>query len=349
LHSDFDQSSGFQETEVSAFYNLRPAADDWFSLFREIVRFVKASVLLIALFLSAKFLQNYQMWFIMEKVQSSYTLSERLLRAISRSTSSWTYPCDDIQDLIAQGADVNQPHGQLLPLHCACVVGDAKAVKILLENGAEVDKSDGFQRSSLHYAAEKSEKCVELLLAHGADVNARDGNNSTPLHWAAYKNLKESVRLMLEHGANPDCMDYNNDTPLSWAALKGHLETIEVLLDYNCRVNTVNLNGSSPISRLLQTLVMGIGSAQEEACLHLLFKALGQFDLRERTTGRLPRDFEQDPAVRELLLYYCSSVRDLKHLCRFALRRILGPSDLTRTMDLLPLPSRLKTYVLLKE
>jgi len=101
----------------------------------------------------------------MEKVQSSYTLSERLLRAISRSTNTWTYPCDDVQDLISQGVDVNQAHGSLLPLHCASVVGDARAVKLLLEGGAQVDKLDGYQRSALHYAAEKSEKCVEILLA----------------------------------------------------------------------------------------------------------------------------------------------------------------------------------------
>lgn len=154
---------------------------------------------------------------------------------------------------------------------------------------------------------------------------------------------------MLERGANPDCMDYNNDTPLSWAALKGHLETIEILLDYNCRVDTVNLSGSSPVSRLLQTLVMGIGSVQEEACLHVLFKALGQFDLRDGATGRLPRDFDQDPAIRELLLHYCVNVRELKHLCRFTLRRVVGPGNLAKMISTLPLPPTLKMYILLRE
>lgn len=154
---------------------------------------------------------------------------------------------------------------------------------------------------------------------------------------------------MLERGANPDCMDFNNDTPLSWAALKGHLETIEVLLDYNCRVDTVNLSGSSPISRLLQTLVMGIGSVQEEACLHLLFRALGQFEMRERTTGRLPRDLDQDPDIRELLLRYCGNVRELKHLCRFTLRRVLGSGDLAQRIQTLPLPPTLKMYILLRD
>jgi len=152
---------------------------------------------------------------------------------------------------------------------------------------------------------------------------------------------------MLIRGANPDCMDYNNDTPLSWAALKGHLETIEILLDYNCKVDTINLSGSSPVSRLIQTLVTGIGSVQEEACLHVLVKALGQFDMREN--GRLPRDFDQDPIIRELLLDYSSNVRELKHLCRFALRRVVGAGDLAKRIDTLPLPASLKAYVMLRE
>lgn len=48
---------------------------------------------------------------------------------------------------------------------------------------------DGYNRTALHYAAEKDEACVEVLLEYGANPNALDGNRDTPLHWAAFKNM----------------------------------------------------------------------------------------------------------------------------------------------------------------
>ena len=45
---------------------------------------------------------------------------------------------DNIEQLIDAGADVNQIHGTLLPLHCAAMVGDCDALLLLLDRGAEV-------------------------------------------------------------------------------------------------------------------------------------------------------------------------------------------------------------------
>lgn len=80
------------------------------------------------------------MWYILENVQQSYDLSDRLIRAISR----WQIGDgdDEVEDLLEQGADVNKLHGTLLPLHCACMAGDAEIVVLLLQHGAQVSKAD---------------------------------------------------------------------------------------------------------------------------------------------------------------------------------------------------------------
>lgn len=78
------------------------------------------------------------MWYLMENAQRSYTLSERLLRAIGMNHEGTHRESEDIEDLIRQGADVNQSHGTFLPLHCACIVGDASSVSVLLKWGANV-------------------------------------------------------------------------------------------------------------------------------------------------------------------------------------------------------------------
>ena len=77
------------------------------------------------------------MWYILESVQQSYDLSDRLIRAISHWQLA-DHGADDVACLLEQGADVNKLHGTLLPLHCACMTGDAVIVDLLLQRGAQV-------------------------------------------------------------------------------------------------------------------------------------------------------------------------------------------------------------------
>lgn len=163
------------------------------------------------------------MWYLMENAQRSYTLSERLLRAIGvghHTVPGMRSEQEGIEELIRQGADVNQSHGTFLPLHCACMVGDATSVAVLLKWGADVNRYDGYHRTALHHAVERSPQCTSLLLAAGADTESVDVNRDTPLHWAAFRNRADCCRLLLEHRAHVDSLDFNHDTPLSWAAMK---------------------------------------------------------------------------------------------------------------------------------
>uniref|UniRef100_A0A8C7EF58 Ankyrin repeat and SOCS box containing 8 n=1 Tax=Nothoprocta perdicaria TaxID=30464 RepID=A0A8C7EF58_NOTPE len=79
------------------------------------------------------------MWYVMQSVQSKYSLSERLIRTIAAIRS---FPHDNVEDLIGRGADVNCMHGTLKPLHCACMVADADCVELLLQKGAEVTRHE---------------------------------------------------------------------------------------------------------------------------------------------------------------------------------------------------------------
>jgi len=271
----------------------------------------------------------------MEQVQRTFSLSERLMRVINGSNPPISmsllnggvvgnhrqYACDSINSLVADGADVNAMSGNLLPLHCACVVGDSSSVKLLLRHGANINKLDGFGRSALHYASERSQHCVELLLKRGASVNAIDTNRCTPLHWAAYKNKSSCSRTLLEAGANPDASDIYGDTPLSVAAFKGHLETIRVLLEYNANVDVVNAAGKTPLDRLAETVEIGIGSAQDDACLTMLAAVGRPISLRSSST--------------------------LLHTSRRAVRRYLRPGRVSPLVARLDLPSALKYYLTL--
>ncbi|XP_019410625.1 PREDICTED: ankyrin repeat and SOCS box protein 8 isoform X2 [Crocodylus porosus] len=247
------------------------------------------------------------MWYIMQSIQSKYSLSERLIRTIAAIRS---FPHDNVEDLIGR-----------------------------------VNALDGYNRTALHYAAEKDDTCVEILLEYGANPNALDGNKDTPLHWAAFKNNAECVRALLENGAFVNARDYNNDTPLSWAAMKGNLESVSILLDFGAEVRVVNLKGQTPISRLVALLVRGLGTEREDSCFDLLQQAVGHFELRKN--GNMPREVTRDPQLCEKLTVLCSAPGTLKTLARYAVRCSLGVQFLPDAVKELPLPQSLKDYLLL--
>ena len=206
---------------------------------------------------------------------------------------------------------------------------------------------DGYGRAALHYAAERDELCVELLLSYEADPDIRDSNQDTPLHWAAYKNNYNCVRTLLQHGASVNPLDFNSDTPLSWASQKGNLESIQVLLEYNTRVDTKNYNGLSPLMRAAAVQATGLNTVKDDACLELLIKAHGQFELRA-DGGELPDHIVRDNRLREMLMPYCCTPRRLKELSRFAVRLYLGNSYLPNIVPSLPIPGEMKEFMLLE-
>jgi len=60
-------------------------------------------------------------------------------------------------------------------LHLAALKGHLESVKLLVENGAEIDATDTFSNTPLHYASENAHgDVVAFLLESGAHVNVRN-------------------------------------------------------------------------------------------------------------------------------------------------------------------------------
>jgi ankyrin repeat protein len=69
----------------------------------------------------------------------------------------------------------------------------------------------------------------DVLIAAGADVNATDKFGKTPLHYAADEGYPLIVAALLEAGAQPDRMDKDGKTPADYARKK-QLDDVLVLL-----------------------------------------------------------------------------------------------------------------------
>ena len=73
------------------------------------------------------------------------------------------------------------------PIHLAVIKGNAEIVKMLLDNGAQID------------------------------IKAKNRDQATPLHWAVFFQQKEMVSLLIKSGANINALDAHGGTPVDTA------------------------------------------------------------------------------------------------------------------------------------
>jgi ankyrin repeat protein len=96
--------------------------------------------------------------------------------------------------------------------------GMVDAAEILLNAGANVNRSGPDGYAPLHYAASyKDAGLLKLLLSHGAEVNVRGPSGDTPLHSAIQHGVAEIVKGLLEAGADPNARNDAGQSPLDLA------------------------------------------------------------------------------------------------------------------------------------
>jgi len=95
---------------------------------------------------------------------------------------------DAVRTLLAAGADPNElstaSFARVTPLGTAATFGATDLAAILLEHGADTERTAEHGNTPLHSAAANGNRAlVELLLAHGADRRARlaDGRSAADL------------------------------------------------------------------------------------------------------------------------------------------------------------------------
>ena len=194
----------------------------------------------------------------------------------SEDGSRWCVP-EAIAHLLAHGANPDPPThpGMGTPLMVAIEKegsnGD-RAVRALLEGGADPNNWGGKRLSPLHLAVDGADLfAAEALLEAGADVNAKvpaDGKGEspgtcwlcsdfggrteqgvTPLHQAviAYSTSNSIVRLLIDRGADVHATTASGLTPLHVAALYFDDDTAEALLEAGADPNAEDVHGWTPL------------------------------------------------------------------------------------------------------
>jgi ankyrin repeat protein len=143
---------------------------------------------------------------------------------------------DAVRALLQQGADVNASQGDgMTALHWAAQRGDAEMTAMLVYGGATVGAVTRIGHyTPLHLAARAGQVLVvKTLIAQGADVSARTTTSGVePLHLAAASGSAETVTVLLENNANPNARESEwGQTPLIFAAADNRVEAIKALLE----------------------------------------------------------------------------------------------------------------------
>ena len=151
--------------------------------------------------------------------------------------------------LLDNGAGVDRADETgMTPLYIACWYGHVDVARLLLERDAEVDraKNDGFTPLLL-VCQEGHVDAALLLLGKGAEVDQAIEDGWTPLLIACFHGHVDVARLLLDKGAEVDRAMEDGRTPLFAACQAGQIDTARLLLEKGAAIDRANKNGETPL------------------------------------------------------------------------------------------------------
>jgi ankyrin repeat protein len=164
-------------------------------------------------------------------------------------------------------------------LHQAVRSNQVCIVAYLLENRVSGKTGKGFQETPLHVAAESNHhECARLLLEDNVLVDAMRGetNKETALHIAAANGYRETVSLLLTHDASPDNRNKRKESALHLAAKTHSIPVMQLLMNRGCDVDARDCDGRTPLHFAVNSKEKGGGE-----CILLLSKKQAILDLRD--------------------------------------------------------------------
>ena len=156
-----------------------------------------------------------------------------------------------IEAMLEAGVDVNWPDKYSHPpLMRAAENGYLHGIKLLLEAGADVNKTTMWDNSSslMSAASNGHDKCVDELIKAGADVNitTRERNTCAILLATLYGNVR-CVELLINAGADVNVRHEYETTPIIQAVTNGNADIAEKLIKAGANVNDKDYCGTVAI------------------------------------------------------------------------------------------------------
>jgi ankyrin repeat protein len=172
--------------------------------------------------------------------------------------------------------------GDKTAMRIAATYGQAKIVRLLLEQGAD-PKDANFAGLPVSYFAIEHPSVLKLLFDAGASPKVTvtyrgDGpgpQGSTLLHEAAKKGIVATGQLLLAHGLGVDVTSPGGYTPLHYACRAGHAPMVAWLLQNKANASARTQDGQTPMSLAASQVRPEVeeANARYQAVIRLLGRA----------------------------------------------------------------------------
>ena len=123
-----------------------------------------------------------------------------------------------------------------------------KGVKLLLDKGANVNKTDNRGYTALLYAAQSGNAyLVEVLLESGSDPNKGNTFGITPVQAAVENSFNKCLELLILSGGDINIKSIQSEPLLILAAQNGNHEVIHYLLNAGADLNMTDCLGNTAL------------------------------------------------------------------------------------------------------
>ncbi len=177
------------------------------------------------------------------------------------ATKIYQKDIEGVKELLNNGVDVNIREETMgsTPLLVACSLeGTYDIIELLISEGADVNLIETHGgRTSLMWASQNSKKAVKLLLENGAEVNVKGVDGMTAFIQSIFGILSGSVTtevcdLLLEKGSDVNSQLAGEDavgwTALMFASSNEKLDLVKYLVSKGANVNLKAKDGNTALS-----------------------------------------------------------------------------------------------------
>ncbi|MDW7682211.1 MAG: ankyrin repeat domain-containing protein, partial [bacterium] len=136
--------------------------------------------------------------------------------------------------------------------------GHLQIIKLLVENGADINAKRKFGYTSLMIAIQRNQvEIAKYLIKVGADIHMFTNINDTPLMFAVEKCQTELLQLLIQKGADVNIRNKTDIFPLFQCGVNGCVEAAKILINAGAEVNA----RSKPVGEtaLMKAAFMGHG------------------------------------------------------------------------------------------